>query len=382
MKIAILGTRGIPNNYGGFEQFAEYLSRGLAQMGHDVYVYNSHNHPYQHRQWNSVNIIHIYDPEFKLGTAGQFIYDFNCILDARQRHFDIIYQLGYTSSSIWSKFLPKKSLIVTNMDGLEWKRSKYSKKVQKFLRVAEKWAVDSSHYLVADSIGIQKYLKYEYNKDSVYLPYGADVFTNPVSNILKNFSLTSYDYDLLIARLEPENNIETIISGFISSNINRTLVVVGNTNTQYGRYITEKYPQSNLKFLGSIYDINILNNLRYFSNVYYHGHTVGGTNPSLLEAMASGALICAHKNIFNEAILGEDAFYFTDSDSIKTMYEVSKLVQGIEKVEANENKIATSFNWKKIVKDYDRFFTSIYHEEKVPQYILRKEIINSIPENA
>src|SRR5678815_4853342 len=103
MKIAILGTRGIPNSYGGFEQFAEYLSLGLTNKGHHVTVYNSHNHTYQENSWNGVNIVHCYDPEYLIGTAGQFVYDLNCILDCRKKDFDIILQLGYTSSSVWLK---------------------------------------------------------------------------------------------------------------------------------------------------------------------------------------------------------------------------------------------------------------------------------------
>src|SRR5690554_5028213 len=102
MKIAILGTRGIPNQYGGFEQCAQYLSEGLKKRGHSIYVYNSHEHPFKKDNWNGVNIIHKFDPEKNIGTAGQFIYDLNCILDCRQRNFDVILQLGYTSSSIWS----------------------------------------------------------------------------------------------------------------------------------------------------------------------------------------------------------------------------------------------------------------------------------------
>ena len=94
MKIAILGTRGIPNYYGGFEQFAEFFSVYLIEKGHEVFVYNSHDHPFQEKTFHGVNIIHQYDPEYKLGTFGQFIYDFNCIMDSRKRNFDIILQLG------------------------------------------------------------------------------------------------------------------------------------------------------------------------------------------------------------------------------------------------------------------------------------------------
>jgi len=109
MKIAILGTRGIPNYYGGFEQFAEFFSVYLAEKGHEVYCYNSHNHSYQEKTFHGVHILHQRDPEYKYGTFGQFIYDYNCIIDARKRNFDIILQLGYTSNSIWFFLMPKKS---------------------------------------------------------------------------------------------------------------------------------------------------------------------------------------------------------------------------------------------------------------------------------
>ena len=171
MKVAILGTRGIPNNYGGFEQFAQYLSEGLANEGVNVTVYSIHSHPYKKEKWNGVSIIHCNNPEDKFGSFGQFIYDFNCISHARRQNYDVILILGYTSSSVWSFYYPKKkSIIVTNMDGLEWKRTKYSKHVRKFLKYAEKLAVIYSDYLVADSIGIQNHLLREYKRESKYIP--------------------------------------------------------------------------------------------------------------------------------------------------------------------------------------------------------------------
>src|SRR5271154_1959073 len=114
LKIAILGTRGVPNNYGGFEHIAGYLSRGLVEKGHDVTVYNSSQHPYQANEWYGVHIVHCFDPEYLIGIAGQFIYDLNCILDARKNNFDIILILGYTSSSVWCSFYPNKSIVITN----------------------------------------------------------------------------------------------------------------------------------------------------------------------------------------------------------------------------------------------------------------------------
>lgn len=121
MKIGLLGTRGIPNRYGGFEQIVEYLSAGLSEKNHEVFVYNSHNHPYKEKKWSGVNIIHCKDPEYRFGTAGQFIYDLNCINDARKRRFDVLLHLGYTSDSIWHRRWPKNAINIVNMDGMEWK---------------------------------------------------------------------------------------------------------------------------------------------------------------------------------------------------------------------------------------------------------------------
>ena len=314
MRIAILGTKGIPNNHGGFEQFAEYLSEHLTIKGHDVSVYSPHNHPYQHKKWKGVNIIHQYDPEGILGSAGQFIYDLNCILHTRKSKFDIVLQLGYTSSSIWGKLLPRKSIIVTNMDGLEWKRSKYNKLTQVFLKFAEALAINTSDFLISDSIGIQNYLKEKYDKRSEYIAYGANVFLSPEESVIEEYHISPHNYNLLIARLEPENNIETILDG-VELNKNRMpFLVIGKYNTKYGKYLLDKFKSnSQIIFLGAIYNQNHLNNLRYYSNLYFHGHSVGGTNPSLLEAMASSALIVANDNIFNKSILNDDAFYFSNS---------------------------------------------------------------------
>jgi glycosyltransferase involved in cell wall biosynthesis len=355
MRIAILGTRGIPNHYGGFEQCAEYLAFGLVERGFEVIVYNSHNHPYQEKQWKGVEIVHCYDPEDKLGTAGQFIYDFNCILDSRSRNVDVILQLGYTSSSVWGMFLPKKAIITTNMDGLEWKRTKFSKNVKKFLQYAENLAVKYSHHLIADSIGIQEYIYGKYKQNSTFIPYGADLFENPDVSILSQYDITPYNYSLLIARLEPENSIEVILDGIASADTKKTFLVIGKHTTKYGEYLKNKFAaHTNIRFIGGIYNINKLNNVRYYSHMYFHGHTVGGTNPSLLEAMASNALICANENPFNKYILGEDALYFNTSEDIK------EAINAIEKTDPlaqkmltnNHDKITETYSWDNIVNQY------------------------------
>ncbi len=365
MKLAIIGTRGIPNQYGGFEQFADELSQGLVKRGHEITVYCSGNHSYQESQYNGVNLIHKKDPENKIGTTGQFIYDLNCIWDAKSKDFDIIYLLGYTSSSIWQKILNgSNSVVITNMDGLEWKRSKYSKPVQRFLQFAERLAVKYSDFLVADSIGIQTYLKNKYSVDSTYHPYGSYVFSNPNIDSLEAMSLKPYLYDVLIARFEPENNIEMVLNAFADSKVNRDLILVGNySHTSFGQRMYDEYSADNrIKFVGAIYDQELLNNVRYYSNLYYHGHSVGGTNPSLLEALGSSALICYHDNEFNKTIVGDDGFSFSSVDELVGIIERVDKKANLDMLEANLNKVKDIYEWEKIIEDYEQYFISILPE--------------------
>lgn len=364
MRVAIIGTRGVPNHYGGFEQFAEYLGKGLVERGHKVTVYNSHTHPHQEKIWKGVEIIHCYDPEERLGTAGQFIYDLNCIMDSRSRNFDIILQLGYTSSSIWGWLLPRKrSIVTTNMDGLEWKRSKYSRPVRWFLKKAEYLGTVFSDYLIADSLGIQKYLVNEYRKSSIYIPYGTHIFETPESKFLRNYDVEKGCYNMLVARLEPENNIDTILEGASLAKVNMPFLVIGKHETSYGEYLKKKYsPFPNIRFCGGIYDINDLDNLRYYSNLYFHGHSVGGTNPSLLEAMGSQAFICAHNNIFNATILEEDAIYFEDAEEVKLHIENTSSKRLPSAVQNNVDKIKKLYTWDIIIDKYENHFKEIINK--------------------
>lgn len=366
MKIAIFGTRGIPNHHGGFEQFAEWFAPYLADQGHEVYVYCSHNHPYQEKEFGGAKLQHCYDPEFKLGTAGQFIYDLNCLLDARKRDFDILLQLGYTSSSVWYPLLPKKTLIATNMDGLEWKRSKYPLLVRRFLAKAEAWAVKSSDYLISDNRAIEAYLKDKYAATSTYIPYGAEVFENPNAEALTQYEVSPGTYDLVIARMEPENNIETILDGVAQSQNQRLCLVVGKHQaTPFGRYLSKKYEnQAKIRFLGGIYNQELLDNLRHHARLYFHGHSVGGTNPSLLEAMGSQVFIVAHDNPFNKAILGNDALYFSNADQVRQILDQEQEpMRAQEMIRANTEKIRTKYSWDKINAAYLAFLKSIYAQK-------------------
>lgn len=365
MRIGILGTRGIPNHYGGFEQFAEHLSFGLLQRGHDVFVYNSSLHPYKEREWNGVKIIHCRDWEHKIGTAGQFFYDLNCINDARKRNFDILLHLGYTSDSVWHWRWPKKTVNIVNMDGLEWQRSKYNKPTQRFLKWAESLAAKNAHTLVADSPGIRDHLMATYGKNPVYIPYGAEPFTDPDPLIPPKYKLQPGRYFLLIARMEPENNIELIIQGHLAAKHKFPLFVVGNITNKFGQYITSKYNSPAIIFSDAIYDKVELDNLRYFSALYFHGHSVGGTNPSLLEAMACGCCIAAHDNRFNKAVLRDEAGYFREVQDVVIVINTPKddsLVAQWKKI--NMEKILTIYSQDRIIDGYEKLMLDACGEKK------------------
>jgi glycosyltransferase involved in cell wall biosynthesis len=373
LRIAILGTRGIPNHYGGFEHISEYVSAGLAQRGHAVTVYNSHNHPYKAATWNGVEIRHCYDPEYLMGTAGQFVYDLNCLMDARRQKFDVVLIMGYTSSSVWGRLYPKDSTIITNMDGLEWKRSKYSKPVQKFLKYAEKLAVKYSQYYISDSSIIKTYLADKYEIDSRYIPYGADLVSELEREQFTEKEALKEDYFLLMARMEPENNIETILQGFNNSNSRRQFKVLGNTDNRFGKYITHKFKKDErIEFKGGIYDNSQVRLLQNNSYLYFHGHSVGGTNPSLLEAMASEALIAAHNNPFNQSVLHTDAFYFSNAGDVRNLVENVQRHDHASMVTNNLHKIKHHFNWDNIVDQYEEFALECYLRNNYEKFIVNR----------
>lgn len=368
MKIAFISTRGIPNNYGGFEQFTEYISVGLVRRGHEVVVYSPHFHPYREPDYKGVRIKHIYSPEKWIGSSvGSFFYDFLSLHDAlKKEKFDIIYEAGYTSivpAYIWFNVKRiKYPLFTTNMDGLEYKRTKFNRWVQKFVFWEERMAVKHSHFLIADNMGIHDYYKEKYGKESKFLAYGADIHEDYDEDILKEFGLEADGYFIVVARLEPENNLFMAIEGYLASGQygKRPLVIVGKTNTPYGKHLVERYGgDRNIRFVGGIYDFRKLNSIRHYSYAYFHGHSVGGTNPSLLEAMASGCFILAHDNIFNRAVLGENALYYGSTDAAMEMLDgIDQAVSAYKKEYTGRNLevIRRDYSWEKLVDEHEEYF--------------------------
>ena len=157
--------------------------------------------------------------------------------------------------------------------------------------------------------------------------------------------------------MEPENNIEMIINGYLESDHHYPLIILGNTQNKYGQFLFKKYGSSSVRFQGSIYDLAIINSLRHFSALYLHGHSVGGTNPSLLEAMACGCNIAAHDNVFNKSILGNDAAYFRSSNGVKEIInQYPDREDLLLEQQNNLQKIREEYRWDKIISEYERLF--------------------------
>ena len=362
MKIAILGTRGIPNNYGGFEQCAEYLSVGLVKKGHEVSIYSPHFHPYNKDEYKGVKIKKKYSPQYFLGnSAANFIYDYLCLKDAVKSNFDIILELGLITSSLSLIFCRHRGkLIATNLDGLEWKRSKWNKIVQVITKSLEQYGVKFSDYLIADNLAIQEYIKREYKRESKFIAYGTHKINPPNNKCLKHYGIYNKEYLLTIARLEPENNIELMLDAFIESKAEYYYVIIGNHLTNYGDFLKDKYRNPKIIFLGGIFNKQDLDNIRYFSRLYLHGHSVGGTNPALLEAMAASTLIISHNNKFNKSVVEENAFFFKNKNELVRLLLDNNLFSHKNKfVKNNLKKIKQIYNWDFVIDQYESYFQEI-----------------------
>lgn len=360
MKIAITGTRGIPNNYGGFEQFTENLSIGLAKKGHQVVVYNPHYHSYRRKEFEGVKILRTWLPENLFGAAANYIYDLRSIRNALKGKVDIILQCGYASASFFYPLINfRKTRLITHMDGMEWRRPKWNKVTREIIGLSEKIAARYSHHIVCDHINIARYYRLKYSRSPEVIPYGAWSEKEYDGNIPCGFGLAPGHYLLLIARFEPENNIRMIIKGWEEAETDLPLVIVGNYNSGFGRKIYREYFQKdNIVFLGGVYNQSLLNNLRHSAKAIFHGHSAGGTNPSLLEAMAAGVPVLAHKNQFNCSILGDNAIYYRSSSDIKGILpELDKLMETAEQmVNNNLQKVKMHYCWDSVVDQYEDLF--------------------------
>lgn len=374
-KIAIIGARGI-GNYGGFESAVSELGPSLVKRGYTVYC-SCEKSENEEKIPEYLGVKKLYFPikppsNYTFRKVFEIIYDIYFIIKC-SFFCDIIYTLGCGASIflLFPRLLGKLSIV--NIDGLEWKRSKFSLIERVLLKVMFSISFISSNVLIIDNKSLIRHINKKYHKKVVFVPYGVkiplfapwDKNKSNISTILKsNCNILSNKFWLVVARLEPENNIHMIINGFLKSKTSMPLLIIGDfTSDSYKKKVYDLTSNSSNKvlFLGSIYNVDILNMFRQNCFAYIHGHSVGGTNPSLLEAMAMKNIVVAHDNEFNREVGEKNILYFKNfsdlSDRIKEIE--SNYNKYLEYKDYSQKRVSDNYSWEKIVDEYDCLFKKL-----------------------
>ena len=359
MRLAIIGTAGVPAKYGGFETLAEQLVLQW-QDQFDLTVYNSTHYyrPEERRPtWEGAKIVYV---PIKPNGLQSILYDIWSMIHALL-HSDVLLVLG-VSGCIFLPFLKlfSNKQIIVNVDGLEWRRAKWRGLARKFLIYSEQMAIRYADQIVADNKAIQKYIHERYNQSSWMIEYGGDhCEQEPLSaKLLKKYPFLNKDYTCSVCRIEPENNIHLILEAFRISRM--PLVIIGNwDHSEYGRNLLNQYSKyRNLHLLPPIYNIRILNQIRSNTSLYIHGHSAGGTNPSLVEAMYLGLPVIAFDVIYNRITTEGKALYFSDAADLvqqllilddASLREVGQKMQSIAE---------KRYRWQVIAQAYAQIITS------------------------
>lgn len=331
MHIMILGTRGVPAKHGGFETFAHNLSLYLKARNHDVTVYCqvSSSEVAGEETWNGVRRILIPAGDNAFGTI---MFDWAATWHSSFEK-GIVLTLGYNTGVFNLLYRLRGIPNVMNMDGIEWKREKWSRLQRAWLWLNEWAGARAANHLIADHPEIGTHLLRHTAREKItVIPYGAyRVDSAPVETVQK-YGLASKQYYLLIARPEPENSVLEIVRGYSQKHRGEPLVVLGAYDPQNNRYHKEVMNMAGpeVVFLGAIYEHATVEALRFHAKAYLHGHRVGGTNPSLVESLAAGNAVIAHDNRFNRWVAGESARYFSSAEDV---------AQIIDSVEASPDQL-------------------------------------------
>jgi glycosyltransferase involved in cell wall biosynthesis len=358
-SLLILGTRGVPAQHGGFETFAEKLSVYLVARGWDVTVYCQENvgsnSAIRSDEWQGVRRVYI--PVRQNGPIGTMIFDWRAILHAISSP-GIPLVLGY-NTAIFSMLLRVcRRPIVVNMDGIEWRRAKWSGSAKAWLWLNDWIASLTSSLLIADHPEILEHLASRRKRSDIrMIPYGGDVAQGSSVEFLRHFGLEQHKYLISVCRIEPENSILPMIRAFSRRPRGFKFVCVGKFEPCTNRYHQQILDEasSEVYFPGPIYDRQVLGSIREHALAYCHGHTIGGTNPSLVEALGAGNAVIAHRNKFNFWTAGQDQFFFDSEDECAV---------AIDLVEMNPARLATAraaarrqhkllFTWEKILSEYE-----------------------------
>lgn len=323
----ILGTRGIPARHGGFETFAEQLSFYLKRREWEVTVYcqEEGRGSLFEDDWNGIHRVHI--PVTQKDAKGTIVFDWKSTCHAAKQQ-GVILTLGYNTAIFCALYRLKRIKNIINMDGIEWQRAKWSFLERTWLYLNEKVGALLGNHLVADHPEIMNHLGGFISKEKItMIPYTAPMILSADAAYLKLFHLEPGKFVLLIARSESENSILKIVRAYTVQKRCMPLVVLGKYDSKNYEYQKQVLDAGNdeVIFVGVIYDQAVVQALRFYARFYVHGHTVGGTNPSLVEALGAGSPVLAHDNRFNRWVAGEGALFFSDEQACDR--QMTKLVQ-------------------------------------------------------
>lgn len=361
-SLFILGTRGVPAAHGGFETFAHRFALHMREQGWNVTVYCQSDEGPRGPQidyWEGVRRVTFTAGS---GAAGTMAFDWACVRHAMSER-GVMLVLGYNTALFSAILALTKSKILTNMDGIEWKRAKWPWYGRIWLYFNEWVGALTSAKLIADHPEIERHLKRRRSgRDIVMIPYGADAVTEAPEQPVRDLGLSPGRYLITIGRMEPENNILPMVRAFAQHPRALQMVCLGKLEPEKNSYHAAVLAAGNggVLFPGAIYDPQIIKALRFHAAAYCHGHSVGGTNPSLVEALGAGNAVIGHNNPYNRWVAGEGQAYF-DSD-----VDLSAILDEIEsdptRLEDMRLKARERFNqgltWAPVLEAYDNLCLS------------------------
>jgi glycosyltransferase involved in cell wall biosynthesis len=352
----MIGTRGVPASYGGFETAVEEIGRRMVDKGHDVVVYCRSTREARSATHLGMELIHL--PALRLKAAETLSHTALSVAHlATHRKPDVALVFNAANAPFVPLIRAKGVPSAVHVDGLEWKRAKWSGSGRRYYRWAEEVSVRQADALIADAQGIADYYRAEFDVPTELIAYGAPINRNPSRYRLPELGLTPDGYHLVVARFEPENHVDLIVEGYLASGAQLPLIVVG--SAPYAARYTEKITGSaaadpRIRLLGAVYDNELLDQLYGNAASYFHGHSVGGTNPSLLRAMGAGAPVAAWDVSFNRDVAGSDAWYFGNPEEVSAAFVSIEADPSVRRIRgaAMVDRAEARYDWDKVAEDY------------------------------
>ena len=367
MRLAIVGTRGVPAKYGGFETCAEELSVGLLQQGHKVIV-SARRYLYPDRSASYKGVQLCYPVSIPGKITDTFSHTFFSIIRVLFWSPDVVLIFNSANSplAVIPKMFGKK--VVINVDGLEWRRAKWGTTAKMYYKFSEFFSSLIADVVISDAKAIKEYYSRKYNRDSVYIPYGAPHIESKNPEILKQYGLKPDEYFFIGSRLEPENHQDMAIEAFLKVDTDKSLVIAGGANWEspYVKKISA-VKDSKIKILGPVYTPGHIEELHANAYAYIHGNEVGGTNPALLKAMGSSNCTIALDVSFNREVLGDTGLFFKDVSELKRridfLLENPAVLNSLrQKTKERAEKL---YRWEDVINGYKKVFTELrYGKEK------------------